>query len=529
MFAIPVRAAGGDVDNNQYRILFISSYAYSNEAVPPQLEGFEDGLEGLNADISYEFMDSDKYYGGSDIQNFDRYLRYKIFSQRYYDLVVVADDPALRYAINNRSSLFPDTPMIFMGVNNMTEAVTAAAMKNATGIAEKHDLEGNYALMKRLFPERKKIYVVVDSTVSGQGDYVEFMKFRDDHPEIASTIINTSYYTAGGLKELFSSLGDGDVILFLDFSVDGDGNNYSLVNAARFISEYAPDVPIFRLASADVGQGVLGGISYSYYDAGRIAGAVAGRVLKGEVIDDIPLITSAVTAPYFEQNSMDKFGIGYNQLPEGVTVINEHRNFARFYRENKKLTNLVIIIVVLMIAIIVLLVMSNQHRKKIIRIDFLTQMPNRKKLVEDMNQLISQGASYGMIMLDVDHFKNINDTYGHKVGDEIIAGVGNRLKGLAGGNITFARLGGDEFCGLFSNASRKTGEEICRAIIESMKKEFETSTGSISLTVSVGCAVYPEDTTDKNAVLECADKALYVTKENGRNGYTLFGSIDKTG
>ena len=526
MFAIPVRAAGGDVDNNQYRILFISSYAYSNEAVPPQLEGFEDGLEGLNADISYEFMDSDKYYGGSDIQNFDRYLRYKVFSQRYYDLVVVADDPALRYAINNRSSLFPDTPMIFMGVNNMTEAVTAAAMKNATGIAEKHDLEGNYALMRRLFPARENIYVVVDSTVSGQGDYVEFMKFRDDHPEISSTIINTSYYTAGGLKELLASLGEDDVILFLDFSVDGDGNNYSLVNAARFIAEYAPDVPVFRLASADVGQGVLGGISYSYYDAGRLAGDVAGRVLNGENIDDIPLITSAVTAPYFEQNSMDKFGIGYNQLPDGVTVINEHRNFARFYRENKRLTNLVIIIVVLMIAIIVLLVMSNQHRKKIIRIDFLTQMPNRKKLVEDMNQMISQGTHYGMIMLDVDHFKNINDTYGHKVGDEIIAGVGKRLKKLAGENITFARLGGDEFCGLFSNASDRTGEEICRAIIESMKDKFETSAGSIELTVSVGCAVYPEDTEDKNAVLECADKALYATKENGRNGYTLFGGID---
>ena len=104
----------------QFRILFISSYSYSNAAVPDQLNGFEKGLEGVNAEITYEFMNSDVCYGAVDIMNFDKYLKYKVFSARNFDLVVVADDLALRYAINNRAAMFPDLPIVFMGINNKT-------------------------------------------------------------------------------------------------------------------------------------------------------------------------------------------------------------------------------------------------------------------------------------------------------------------------------------------------------------------------------------------------------------------------
>ncbi len=525
---LPVSASADEGQERQYSILFLSSYGYSNAAVPPQLEGFEEGLEGVNVDISYEFMDSDKYYGGIDIQNFDKYLRYKVFAKRNYDLIAVADDPALRYAINNRSVLFPDIPMVFMGVNNVTEAVTAAAMKNSTGIAEVPDFENNYNLMGFLFPKRTHLNVIVDSSVAGQGDYVEFMKFKEANPDISSTVINTAYYTANGLKEVLSALDEDDIILFLDFTIDGEKNSYSLQNASMFLSEYAPNIPIFRMASSDIEHGVLGGISYSYYDAGKIAGETAAKILNGESADDMPLVTTAVTKTYFEQGKMDQFNIRHFLLPPGTTVLNEHQNFAKFYRENRVISNLMIVIVLLLITIISLLNYSNNRRKKMIRTDFLTQMPNRKKLMEDVGQAINSSSAYGIIMLDVDHFKTINDTFGHKVGDEIIAGVGARLKGLSHHDLTFARLGGDEFCGMFLHPTPEMGEQICKDIMTITHDPFETSTGCVNLTVSIGCATYPMETQDKDKVIECADKALYVTKENGRNGYTLFGSVDKS-
>ena len=523
---LPLEAKASGEQSRQFKILYLSSYEYSNATVPPQLEGFEKGLEGVNVEINYEFMDADKYYGALDIQNFDKYLRYKVFSQIKYDLIMVADDPALRYAINNRKDLFPEAPLVFMGVNSKNEAVTAAAMKNATGIAENPDFNSNYELMKTLFPDRKRINVVVDASVAGQGDYVEFMKFKETHPDIACSIINTSYYTSAGLKELFGTLGSTDVILFLDFSVDGEKNSYSLQNASEFISSAAPDVPIFRVASSDIGHGVLGGISYSYYESGVMAGKMASEILLGKSPDDIPLKSIFLNTPFFDQEMMDKFGIKYSQLPFGATIINEHQNFAKFYREHRVMSNLTMIIAFLLIAIILILYISNHRRKKVIRTDFLTQLPNRKKLMEDISKFIDQSTSYGVIMLDVDHFKEINDTYGHKVGDEVIEEMGKRLKTLTGSDLTFGRLGGDEFCGLFTSTDKNRGETICQDIIKCTKKDFKTSAGRIKVSVSIGCAVYPLDTKDKHTVMECADKALYITKENGRNGYTLFGGID---
>ena len=521
--ALNVRAE--DDLKRQFRVLFISSYGYSNAAVPQQLEGFKNGIDGLNVEINYEFMDAEKFYGGVDIANFDKYLRYKIFAIKDYDLIAVADDPALRYATNNRVRLFPDIPLVFMGVNNQTEAVTAAAMKNATGISENPDFESNYRLMRSLFPEREVLNVVVDSTVAGQGDYVEFMKFKDAHPDVPSNIINTSYYTAEGLKETLAGLGPKDIILFLDFAVDGENNGYSLTNAAEFLSEYAPDIPIIRLASSDIGHGVLGGLSYSYFDAGKIAGDAAKRILLGASTDNMPLMTSTVTTPYFEQGEMDEFGLKYSNLPDGSIVVNEHNNFGKFYRENQVLSNLVFVIAVLMVVIISMLYVTNIRKKKIINTDFLTQMPNRKSLIEDMNQFISVNEPFGIIMMDVDYFKNINDTYGHVVGDEIIKGVGDRLKKMSAKNVSFARLGGDEFCGLFTLPYEKASK-LCKKIAAITDKPFKTSAGELSITMSLGCAMYPMDTPDAQKVMECADSALYVTKKNGRNGYTLFGSTD---
>ena len=513
---------------HQYRILFISSYGFSNVTVPKHLEGFEDGLGELNVLIDYEFMDSDSYYRSTDIDNFGKYLRYKYFTSQEFDLIVAADDPALRFINNYRSEIFKDKPTVFMGVNNLTEATTAAALQGVTGIAEIIDIEDNYLLMKNLFPDRNNLVVVVDSTNAGQGNYVEFLKFKDNHPEVSSRVINTSYYTADGLKEAFSLLGDNDIILFLDFSIDGENNLYSLRNAANFIAEYTGDVPVFRMASADIAHGVLGGISYSYYDAGLLAGKMANRILKGEDPDSLEFVTTSISEPVFEQGEMDVFGIRHRDIPKNSKVINETQNLYTFYRDNKTVCNLTIALVILMLVLIIVLSRISAHRARLIRTDYLTGLPNRAYLMEKIGQAVEANNPYGVIMIDIDHFKTINDTKGHLVGDEIIIGVADRLKELSHKDVSFARLGGDEFAGIILHPSKETEPKICESIIDIMKKEFDTSTGKIKITVSVGCAIYPEETNKKDMVMECADQALYEVKERGKNGYALFSSNNET-
>ncbi len=510
----------------QYRILFISSYGFSNAVVPDELSGFEAGLEELNYQIDYEFMDTEYYYRAEDIDNFRDYLSYKISAGGNFDLIALADDQALRFLNNHRQTLLKNKPVVFFGVNNTTEAMTTSDLPGVTGIAEVIDIERNYKLMQELFPDRKTLVAIVDATISGQGDFVEFMKFKDAHPDLKTRIINTSYYTANGIKDVLNELGEDDIILFLDFSIDGESNLYPLQTAASFISKNTTNVPIFRVGSANIEHGVLGGLSYSYYDAGLMAGSMARKILLGEDPDSMPLVTSSISTPFFEQGQMDIFNLKSKDLPIGSVVLNERQTLTTFYRDNKTVSNLVMLTALLLIIVIGLLLGSNRRRYKLIRTDYLTQLPNRTFITERIAKAVESKKSYGIIMMDVDHFKGINDTKGHQVGDEILAGVAKRLKEFSGRNITFARLGGDEFSAIISKPDKEKVIRICEKIVTRMQDDFETSIGTIKITVSLGCALYPEDVDDINEVMEYADKALYVTKEHGRNGFHLFSQND---
>ena len=524
--AITTNAA--DYSSRQYRILFISSYGFSNAVVPEQLRGFEEGLGDLNYQIDYEFMDSEYYYRSTDIINFERYLSYKYYTQPNFDLIAIADDQALRFLNNHRADIFKDKPVVFMGVNNITEATTTSALNGVTGIAEVVEIEENYRLMKKLFPDRNNLVAIVDATIAGQGNFVEFMKFKDTHPELTTKVINTSYYTANGIKEALSDLGANDMILFLDFSIDGENNLYPLQNAAAFISAYTDDVPIFRVASAQIENGVLGGLSYSYYDAGELAGEMAKNILLGADPDSMPFITTSISKPYFEQAQMDKFGIKYTMLPDDVVIINEKPSIGSFYRENTVVSNLVILIAFLLINTIVILIKSNTRRYKMIRTDYLTGLPNRTYLAETISKAIESGSSYGIIMMDVDYFKHINDTYGHQTGDDVLFTVASRLKEFSNKDITFARLAGDEFSAIISNPDKEKAIRTCSSIVSRMRDSISISNGKIDITVSLGCAIYPDDVKDIESVMECADQALYETKKQGRNGYSLFSGNNQS-
>ena len=219
---------------------------------------------------------------------------------------------------------------------------------------------------------------------------------------------------------------------------------------------------------------------------------------------------------------MDKFHLSLRDLPEGSTIINEHPSLIKFYKENTLLSNLILIIIAMMIAIITILFMSNRRRERLINQDFLTQMPNRLYINAKLRQTIDRREAFGLLMMDVDHFKTINDTLGHPIGDELLIEVAKRLKKLSSGHLQIARIGGDEFMALLLGKSVNEAEAICQRILASIKEEYLLSSGPLNITASLGCALYPNHTDDPTKVMNYADAALYEVKERGRNGYQLF-------
>lgn len=171
-------------------------------------------------------------------------------------------------------------------------------------------------------------------------------------------------------------------------------------------------------------------------------------------------------------------------------------------------------------------------------LDELTGLPGRRALEEQMRQLPSQHV---IAMVDVDHFKQFNDTYGHDVGDQVLRFVASRLQKHAGGGKPF-RYGGEEFCILYPG---KYPDEVTN-ILESLRADIETcrfemrrqerrtesqngiaqstqNTGPLAITVSIGMAGSTEPEQDPWSVLKSADKALYAAKGAGRNRVCLSG------
>ena len=407
---VPATACAKGNSGGSYRtkrVLFISSYNYSFMTVPDQIHGFSDGLKGVTVDISYEFMDSKTYFHSEDIREFHDYLKYKLeTASRHFDLVVLGDDTALHFGMNYGKELFPNTPMLFLCVNNLTDAKTAAARPNVTGIAEVVDFPKNVELFSALFPSRKHFVLVLDNSNSAQGEFVEFEKYAEKNA-CDYDVINASYYSRKGLAQAFSEIDDNSTVLFLDYLSDGDGNIYTPETSAKLLSDHAPTVPICRVTSADIGYGVLGGISYSFYDAGHAAGRMASRILRGTDPDDIPIITDAVTETYFEQNAMDRFHLTKGQLPSNTVIVNEHHTPLWFYRQHRLMMNLIFLVILMMIAIIIILVIFTRKQHELIHQDFMTKIPNRTYITARLKQTIDEAKPFGLIMMDVDGFTTV--------------------------------------------------------------------------------------------------------------------------
>lgn len=166
---------------------------------------------------------------------------------------------------------------------------------------------------------------------------------------------------------------------------------------------------------------------------------------------------------------------------------------------------------------------SREHAQRLAFHDVLTGLPNRGLFEERLTHALSKrGAQLAVLMLDLDRFKNVNDTLGHQAGDRLICEFGTRLKSLTRSGDTIARLGGDEFAILIENASLPDVERLANRIIDEVKRPFEISGAQVYVGTSIGIAVAISANADPLELVREADIALYSAKDDGRCTYRLF-------
>ena len=163
--------------------------------------------------------------------------------------------------------------------------------------------------------------------------------------------------------------------------------------------------------------------------------------------------------------------------------------------------------------------------------DSLTKLPNRELLLDRLHQSLAHARRnnhyLAVLMLDLDHFKAINDSLGHPVGDMLLTGVAQRLNNCIRKEDTAARIGGDEFIILLTNLgdqdnALKHATLIADKIREQLKPVYSIDGNNLIVTPSIGIALFPDDGDSPELLLKHADTALYQAKEQGRNNYQFF-------
>ena len=162
--------------------------------------------------------------------------------------------------------------------------------------------------------------------------------------------------------------------------------------------------------------------------------------------------------------------------------------------------------------------------------DLLTKLPNRALLRDRLSLAITQAKrdneQLAVMFLDLDRFKNINDSLGHMIGDELLQQVSSRLKDCIREGDTLARFGGDEFTLLLPRISqgRKDAAMLAQKITDTLKKPFRIDGHELYVSASIGIALYPQDGTRIDSLIKHADIAMYHVKGQGKNGYQFYSN-----
>jgi len=301
-------------------ILYLNSYHRGQEWSDPIADAIEDSLleSGTPINLHVEYMDSKRFSDGIYIQ-----ALHSLYARKYknikFDVIICSDDNAFLFLLDHRDFLFPGTPVVFCGVNYYSPDMIQDAT-DITGVVESFDVKSTIDAALVLKPNTREVFVINDASLTGAAN----KKVINEIIPAYGGRLNFTFledYTMEELQDTISSLPEESIILLMTFNQDRAGRDYSYLESLDYLYPHA-DVPIFAIWELYIGHGIVGGMLTSGYDQGRIAAAMALRVLNGTDPSDIPVLIQPENHYIFDYREMQRFGLDSAALPPGARIVN---------------------------------------------------------------------------------------------------------------------------------------------------------------------------------------------------------------
>lgn len=548
-------AMGEDRKDSTYRVLFISSYAYSWGSIPYQIEGLRESLGEEGFVLHYEFMDTKNTSYSENYREFYDLIRYKLSQRETYDGIIVGDDAALNFAMAYREELFKDIPIVFQGIDDINNAFTAIESPMVTGLIERVDYLANLKFAQSLFPGAENLILIHDNLENGLGIWKQLNQDKMFFSNYNVEFLNTSTYTKEELCSKLSEYDGRDIIFGSSMGEEKGGTIYPEEERYRIVREFT-NVPVFRFTQAGVGEGMLGGYIIDHRASGRMAADMMKEILVRGTIP--PVVTKTPSTFYFDYNVLMKYNVGMNKIPKEAIIINQPDTFLERYAVSL-ISSLFGVILLLTIGLGIRLESNRILRSSYDKIqgaeaelkrqyhhnqeytrqleekerdirhqaehDFLTDLPNRRYAAKRINELQDQGMDHSVIIVDIDDFKEINETYGHEYGDAVIVQQAERLKQIADKHgFYLSRFGGDEFLIIIQDEDKKKNRLILNEISDALSQTIELEVADLNVRSSMGIASFNKDGGKSEDIISNANLALFEAKGLGKNSYRFYNA-----
>ncbi len=524
-----------------YRVLVLHSYHAGLSWTDAVQRGIDDALRDaardttLEVSLHIEYMDALRFR--AHLGEVGRDLRQSLttkFGKHPPDAILVSDNDAFDFMIAARDEIAPGVPIIFCGINGL-KAYPGARLQNTTGVAEEASFGDTLNVMEALFPGRR-VLVVGDKSATFAGN-LEGLRRANSHRATATQIEVFDDPALSRIETRVRALGPQSLVFFMARPVDDQGKTVPIAHAVRVVSQ-ASTQPVFSGWDFMLGHGIVGGRLISAEMQGRMAAQHLASVLRGTPAREIPIIWDSPNRYLFDYRELERFGHQNASLPEGSVVVNRP---VSFYETNRdKVLYAALAFIVLLLVIVFLMVEVMRRRQAELRLthvathDALTGLVNRGLLQDRFLQASALAQrnhrQIACLFLDLDHFKEINDSLGHGIGDKLLQEVSLRLGQHVRDSDMVCRLGGDEFLVLL-NHLESVQEAAAKAIqfASALQAPFQVGGNTLTISLSIGISVFPSDSQDFESLLRNADLAMYEAKRSGRNGYRFFDASMNSG